>query len=316
MQTQSRTIQQTASTLVLVDPLVTRFKRLRKMMLISIAIAVIGWALLLVSYILAIRAGSPLTPMLPLYIFLIACALISWPLSIFTSLKQEHFWKRLEQRRQEAAAGDQSLLAAHQPVPNAQALSLPLTIRQRPNWFSLLLLPGIMLIVTAIALPIMLNILPRSVGHRPVPSLFMPIFIGIAVALILIYCVVIFAILYNKSRKQLTLTEHGLIIPSFRKAHSISWQEARLFAIDGIFGAKSYPHPAIFEVSSARDIVRWGWVRPNSVKVIFFAKPTVPTEDYNQQMEAVLSLIAGRTGLPLYDLRDKKGIVESQPQPK
>ena len=310
MQTQSHTMQQSAPTLVIVDPLVTRFTKLRKRMKVSIILTVIGWGVIIACFLLASKfsSSSTLNSFIPLYIFVFACGLFSWPLSIFTTIKQEHFWKRLEQRRQEAAAGEQSLLAAQQPVPNAQALSLPLTIRQRPNWFSLLLLPGIMIVLSAILLPIMFSLLPRTIAHRQVPSLVIPIFIGIAVALILIYCVVIFAILYYKSRKQLTITEHGLIIPGFRKAHSISWQEARLFAIDGIYGAKSYQHPSIFEVSSARDIVRWGWIRSNSVKVIFFAKPTVPAADYNQQMEAVLALIAGRTGLPLYDLRDKKGV--------
>jgi len=36
---------------------------------------------------------------------------------------------------------------------------------------------------------------------------------------------------------------------------------------------------------------------------MFFAKPTISSEEYDKQMQALLSLIAGRTGLPLYDLR-------------
>ena len=310
MQTQSRTIQQTSSTLVIVDPLVARFKRLRKMMVISIAMAVIGWALIIGSFILASRDGSPMTSMLPLFIFVFGCALFSWPLSLINSFRQEHFWKRMEERRQAAANGEQNLLAAQQPVPNAQALSLPITIRQRPNWFTLLILPAILIVLVAILFPLMFNLFPQSFTsphHTHLSPLTNAIIIGVPVLLLLLLCVVLVAVMYFKGRQQLTVTENGLIIPGFRKAHSISWQEARLFAIDGIFGAKNYQHPSIFEVSSARDIVRWTWIHANNRRVLFPAKPAMSTENYNQQMEAVLALIAGRTGLPLYDLRDKKG---------
>jgi hypothetical protein len=34
------------------------------------------------------------------------------------------------------------------------------------------------------------------------------------------------------------------------------------------------------------------------------SKPTVPFEEYDRQMDALVSLIVEKTGLPLYDLRD------------
>ena len=68
---------------------------------------------------------------------------------------------------------------------------------------------------------------------------------------------------------------------SFRRVHSVSWQEAKLFAIDGIFGARRYPHPTIFELSGTNDIVRWTWMRHSNLRVLFYAQPVLSEEDYN-----------------------------------
>ena len=66
---------------------------------------------------------------------------------------------------------------------------------------------------------------------------------------------------------------------------------------------KKYRHPIMFELSSAHDVVRWGWMRRNSMRVIFFARPASSAQEYERQMQRLLSLIAAKTGLPLYDLR-------------
>ena len=319
MQTETHTMQHERQPLVIVDPLVARFKRLRKLMIVSMIVAAAGWALILVAFFIAsrVRIQSPLSDLLPLYAFILVCSLASWPLNIFNTLRQERFWKRLEAKRQAAASGEQGLLAAQQPVPNANALQLPITIQQRPNWLTLLLVPGLIVILMAIAVPLMYIFLPQMVvlpHHRQLPQLWIAITIGLTALLVLIVCAILFGVLYGRVRQQLTITEHGLIKPGFRKAHSVSWREARLFAIDGLLGTKNYQYPIMYELSSANDIVRWGWMRRSTRRVLFFAKPTMPTEDYDQQMEAVLSLIAGRTSLPLYDLRDKKQIAPTQVQ--
>lgn len=317
MQTETHPMQHQGQSLVKVDPLVARFKRIRKWMIISIIVAATGWILIIVAMVLAGRAKSPLSGLMPLYAFILLCTLASWPLNIFNTLRQERFWKRLEARRQAAAGGDQSLLATQQPVPNAYALQLPLTIQQRPNWLTLLLVPGFIIVLMAMAVPLMYIFLPQVVvlpHHRQLPQLWIGITIGFTALLMLILCAILFGVLYGRVRQQLTITEHGLIKPGFRKAHSLSWKEARLFAIDGLLGTKNYQYPIMYELSSANDIVRWGWMHQSNRKVLFFAKPTIPAEDYNRQMEAVLSLIAGRTGLPLYDLRDKKQVAQTQGQ--
>lgn len=111
-------------------------------------------------------------------------------------------------------------------------------------------------------------------------------------------------LLYVGAREQITVTERGLIkVGLLRKVHSVSWEEAQLFAIDGVSGSMKYPHPIVYELSSMHDVVRWVWMRRSNRRVIFISQPTVSVEEYKRQMQALLSLIAARTGLSLYDLR-------------
>src|SRR5450631_3090013 len=65
-------------------------------------------------------------------------------------------WKRLDQKRQAAAQGDQSLLATEQPVPDAQAVSLPLTIRMRSN--RRLLIPMIITLFVSLLIPFIIGL--------------------------------------------------------------------------------------------------------------------------------------------------------------
>jgi len=235
------------------------------------------------------------------------------------------FWERLERRRQMAAGGDQKLLAPEQPRPDANTLPLPtvlgqsspvtsdfsqpMTFVQRPNWKIFLVIFGVVFLTIIIFAVVFIifspPLFPPLPHHRALPSVFVFIAAAVFLVLMLLYCGILFGVMYFKARQHLTVTETGLIMLGFRKVHSVSWQEAKLFAIDGIFGARRYPHPSIFELSSANAIVRWSWLRRSNLRVLFIAQPILSEEDYNRQMQSLLSLIAARTGLPLYDLRDK-----------
>lgn len=308
MITTNSTAQQADSNIVKVDPLFMRMRRLRKLMIASIITMVVGMLFIAASFLAAHLSGGPVVVQ-PLMIVVYALVGISMPFSIINTLRIERFWKRLEQRRQAAARGEQSLLAAEQPVPNANALQLPLTIEQHPNWFGLLFMPAIMIITMFIIVVPILIFLPQLVvvpHHRPIPPIVTYIILAAPMVITFVLGGVLFGRFYYKARQQLTVTETGLIKPGFRKVQSISWREARLFAINGIYGAKKYQYPSVYELSSANEVIRWTWMRPNSARVLFFAKPTVSKEEYDRQMQAMLSLIAARTGLSLYDLRESK----------
>lgn len=313
------TNQRQESTVVAVDPTLQRMRSSRLLVLIA---GVLGLAIICIGVIAPLldkHSTFPTGYLIFMAIYFIAMSLyVTW---------MTRFWKRLEQRRQAAARGDPNLLAADQPRPDANALSvptvigqpstrdqissapgplsLPTTIRQRLSR-TVVLFFGAAVLLAAVSAVVATLILSALLP----PHVFLSLTAIIIIAVILLFLFVvlfgiILAVIYAKVRQQLTVTETGLIMPGFGQVHSVSWREARLFAIDGVVGAKRYPHPALFELSSASDVVRWTWLRRSNGKLIFFARPMLPEEEYNQQMRALLSLIAARTGLPLYDLRDK-----------
>ena len=209
-----------------------------------------------------------------------------------------------------AAAGNKRLVADEQPAPNLHALTPPLTIGQRPKRSTFLIFFGIMfgsmvaaLIVVLAVIP---HLLPPSPNHHPLPPAFYWILIGVMLFFMLLYCGIIFAVFYAKVRQQVTITQDGLIkMGMFHKTHSVPWRDARLFAINGVYGSFGYKQPVVYELSSENDIIRWGWMRRNNARVMFLARPTVSPEEYERQMQGLLSMIAAKTNLPLYDLRKK-----------
>lgn len=80
---------------------------------------------------------------------------------------------------------------------------------------------------------------------------------------------------------------------------TIKWSEARLFAIYP--SRKPSDLPRYYELSGKDAIVRWRRMRPDAP--FRFTKKPASFDEYDRQMEALLSLIAAKTGLPLYDLR-------------
>ncbi|GCE26680.1 hypothetical protein KDA_21640 [Dictyobacter alpinus] len=90
------------------------------------------------------------------------------------------------------------------------------------------------------------------------------------------------------------------------------WNEVHLFAIDAVEGDKdairnfqlSYTRaPMIFELSSDMEMLQWRWLRPARWYEITLLQPVMGYKVYEQQMQTLLSIVATRTKLPLYDLR-------------
>ena len=287
---------------VKVDPILERMRKARKFQIAGNGMMFIAAVIFLVGFIFDRSAIS-----LPYFAFLFILLGFSSVTSIFTTTLQVRFWKRLEQRRQAAARGDQSLLAVGQPMADANALPLPTTIVQRPNWAVLLAIPGIIMILTIVFVLVIINLLPPMLpSHRHVPA-FVPIIIAaVTIFIMLLISLLLLVVMYYRVRQQITVTQDGILMFGFRKIHAIRWDEAQLFAIIGLYGAKKYNSPFFFELSNANEVIRWNWIRKNTRKLIFFARPTVSQADYDRQMQALNSLIAAKTGLPLYDLRERK----------
>lgn len=94
------------------------------------------------------------------------------------------------------------------------------------------------------------------------------------------------------------ITEAGLTARSI-ESRTIAWDKACVFAL--VEGGKRPGSTAIYILSSGRNSVRWSY-RPRT-RWYSVTTPTTSDEEYRRQMNALLSYIATRTGLPLLDLR-------------
>jgi hypothetical protein len=278
----SHSIQQEAADGVAVDPVLLQLRKICRLAFVLIAL----WAVTFIGLWLIFRSDAN---------SIFSLLLNPYPLIFALIIPQIIFYKRLERRRQAAARGDHSLLATEQPVLDTTALPLPITIGQRLRWSTLLISSGVIwLVILITASAFIVFLLPSLPDYQSLIPGIVFIVLGASAIMALLIEGPILAVFYIKAREQITVTEHGLIrVGVLRKVHSVSWEEARLFAINGVYGSMKYPQPILYELSSARDVVRWGWMRGNSMRVVFFAQPTVSAEEYERQMQ----------GLPLYDLR-------------
>ncbi len=288
----SHNIQQEAVDGVTVDPILLQLRKICRLGFVLIALC----AVIFIGLWLIFRSDDN---------SLFSLLLNPFPFIFALIIPQIIFYKRLERRRQAAVRGDHSLLATEQPVLDTTALPLPITIGQRLRWSTLLISSGVIWLTILIVISaFIVFLLPSLPDYQSLIPGIVFIVLGASAIMTLLIEGPILAVFYIKAREQITVTEHGLIkVGVLRKVHSVSWEEARLFAIDGIYGSMKYPHPILYELSSARDIVRWGWMRRSNRRVLFIAQPTGSAEEYERQMQGLLSLIAARTGLPLYDLR-------------
>ena len=223
-------------------------------------------------------------------------------------------WKRFDRKRQAAAQGDASLLANEQPLPDAQALSLPLTVRMRINrkWVIVLFI----IAVFSFLLPFLAGLIFGSLADfssnsSSIAPLVILISLGIGLFVTLLFVSIMLLVIYIKGREQITLTEHGILMVGVSpKTHSISWSEAKLFAIINPYRQpKQFKNrqPLMLELANEHEMIRWIWLPKTSIRWSF-VQPMLPPEDYEQQMQNVLSVIAAKTGLPLYDLRKKQDL--------
>jgi hypothetical protein len=180
--------------------------------------------------------------------------------------------RRAEQRRQSAVTVPQWIpLAAPQPVADPAALPLPYILSSNPGWLPALWGPPALWVLLLIPLSLFVW------GFRGsyIPTLVFSAEITVPLSILL----------YSLSYRWIEIRDEGLTIRTLFRHRTISWGEARLFAIDAT--EETTKAPEKYELSSATTILRWS-----------------REKDHAEQLDSLLSLIAGKTGLPLYDLRD------------
>ncbi|GLV55359.1 hypothetical protein KDH_22060 [Dictyobacter sp. S3.2.2.5] len=206
------------------------------------------------------------------------------------------YWQWIEQRRQAAVLNDHVWDAAEQPVANLEALDLPATITLRaytpPKGRERFKIIGSVLayiIVISALCAWSGDLLTVISQNRLYDFLFM------FVLLILLAWLLFRWLRSAAARIKIVATEQGIRMDS----SLVKWEEARLFAMYKNLNASG----ATYELSSARDIVRWT-VFPSPAGLSTEESPyTVPADESSQQVRALNELIVARTGLPLSDLR-------------
>lgn len=217
-------------------------------------------------------------------------------------------WKRFEQRRQAAIQGPQSLLASEQPEPDASALPLPSTITYHPSKAPFLRREGtILLALVIVSIFFLIDPLKPSTTTSDLGLAFLLLPLLVITIVFVGYCGYLFWTLYAREYKSILVTKDGLSVSGLltRTPRFIAWQDARLLAIVSLFRSRYYQPSYQLEVSSANEIIYWSWPQAATRNIPYFNDPSSGTQEYEQQMNKLLSVITAKTGLSLYDLRQK-----------
>ncbi len=217
---------------------------------------------------------------------------IMLPINAFFQMRS---YKKIEQKRQAVAHGEQVLLADQQPVPNSSTPVLPLVMGYQIYWPIMLAILGFFALI--IILIFIINIWVN--------------FSQVQITVILFDCAVFIALFVYavilQGNRQLILDETGLSMKTILspKVRHIPWDKARFFAIDALpyDGRINNKLPLTFELASEQEVIQWLGNRRNIGREDRLIRPVGTPEQYEQQLHAVNTLIVEKTGLPLYDLR-------------
>ncbi|MDQ2888511.1 MAG: hypothetical protein M3Y39_20825 [Chloroflexota bacterium] len=213
------------------------------------------------------------------------------------NIAQGRYWKRIEQQRFAILQGDRTALATEQPRLDVASVQLPLTIKLRYTKEFVLLLTGATLLLAFFFAGTLTLSGPWFFPSNALLFFLVIFFIVVAFFIVIIMIVVRF----NPGHQEIEVKEKRITARYVGKVATVEWEEARLFAMYNTFGTQKNGAAITHELSSARDIVRWTWVRH---KTFFVSQePTVPLDEHNRQMQELLALVQAKTGLPLYDLR-------------
>ncbi len=219
---------------------------------------------------------------------------------------QARRWRQMHLRRKLAASEGLQAgvpLAQPQPTPNAWALPTPFTITLRPQWFRLL---GYMVLLGAALVILFIFVFSLNVGNTidfenwPF-ALFAAVLFGAIFAwrFFLPQTIVVYDDGLAVKHPLYDWRANSRIGNTMQAGeHRISWHEARLFAVRS-------PRPGTpatrYELASPNRVVTFGRARRAHWWALY--RPVVPWEHYEFEMDALLDVIAARTGLPLYDVR-------------
>lgn len=221
---------------------------------------------------------------------------VEFLLAVFCIFGAERYWKRIEISRFAALDDSVRPFAIKQLEESIESLFLPSTVITRYK-------KSYVIIMEIIALLIVLLFLGLEYLFDKVFFTFLLSWpINLIMTVVVIGYMVFLGSVILRTFIAIDVTEEGIRISrNNRSLAFIAWHEALLFAHYRTWGAQKSGDAMIYELSSSSAIVRWTWVQhPNSLWSN--QKPVLPIDAYQRQMQALVSFIVKRTGLPLYDL--------------
>lgn len=183
-------------------------------------------------------------------------------------------------------------LSQEQPSPDEHALSFPTVIALRPAYSFSIPFLGIIgfmslpFIGTAIWILIVFFTTPydpRYTGYDPIVAAFVG---GVG-----LFFSMFFWLFWVRFRNWVKVSEAGLAARYFGRKMEIAWEDARFFSV--IVGDQR-----IYTLSGEQGNVTWTQLTLDSNSSL---KPRLPFDVYQKQSNALLEVIVGKTGLPLYE---------------
>jgi hypothetical protein len=220
-------------------------------------------------------------------------------------------WKKLERARQRAVRSHFSSVTAILPFPAIFApFPSTVSVRLRRNWLATCIAGAIYAPLIGLILWIFVSgwqmNMQYLVQHGEISGWLL---LGSILYSLLYWIYILPAIItiIFAPRQLLIATQEGLFCRQGLRFSSISWSEARLFAV--IAELKGMP---VYELASSTSIIRWAY-EPGSdgglptaaigIAPFGLVRAENSTEEYQWQIGQITALVAAGTGLPLCDLR-------------
>lgn len=234
------------------------------------------------------------------------------------ALSRLSYWRKLNQRRQQAARYNLMVRASAHAVTSSSSDTTPLpdafTIESKRNreFTVLWTLVSFFLVCVMGALSYSYwSDTQRAIQQGASMAL---VIANTAINLVFILAWSLFCIikLVYGSRQQLVVTRDGLFCCDGYRTRSIPWQEARLFALVSHATTKENEPLFFYELASKDTLIRWPSIdKPahnTSVasvpsEVTLFGRFIRSSERFPVQIQFLNIIVAERTGLQLYDLR-------------
>jgi len=83
----------------------------------------------------------------------------------------------------------------------------------------------------------------------------------LVLVLVMLVAMVFLALVLSRTDQRIELTEQGMTIRQGGRTHSVAWDEARLFAIEGVYGVNHALSPSVYQLASAKDMLKWIYQR-------------------------------------------------------